>query len=189
MKTTTRTLLATAASVGLVATGASAQAAPAESSRVLAEHVTVRVMLDGAMTGVQGNQHRFTYQTDTEGMPWPASAMKITSFFCPTGATVTQTWRSSRCTHRSTSYLRPRSADYRVSSTMRSAVVDGTLVSGSRRFAADLTLFADGAQRTSSHGGAVRREVDANVSGTVGGARVRWSTRGEAWIHRYETVR
>ena len=57
-------------------------------------------------------------------------------------------------------------------------------------FSADmLTFYADGAQRTSSYGGAVRREVDAKVSGTVGGARVRWSTRGEAWIHRYETVR
>lgn len=122
-------------------------------------------------------------------MQWPASAMKITSFYCPTGATVTQTWRSSRCTHRSTSYLRSRGADYRVSSTMRSAVVDGALVSGSRRFAADLTLFADGAERMSSYGGAVRREVDAKVSGTVGGARVRWSTRGETWIHRYESAR
>lgn len=54
---------------------------------------------------------------------------------------------------------------------MRSAEVDGTLVSGSKRFAPDLTLFADGAQRTSSYGGAVRREVDAKVSGTRGRVR------------------
>lgn len=187
MRKTGITALAAAALAVVGGTSSAGAETVAAHGPVLEEHVTTRTVLQGALPHVRGNQHRLTYFTDTEGMQWPAASMKIQSYFCPSSARITSRWTSSRCTHRATSFIRYDRSNYRVSSTMRSAVITGTLRSGTKRWEADLRLFADGEAKTSSMGpDAIVRYVGAKVSGTVGGTPVRSDQREDSSIHRLE---
>lgn len=189
-RTATRTIPTLAAAISLALAGASAEATTSADGDVIEEHVDVQVMLDGAMSQVRGNQHRLIFETDGEGIDWVAGKRKIASYFCPSGATVNTRWVSSRCVFRGTVYLEHDRSDYRVSSTMRSAVVDGPLEGAGRTFPSDLTLLAQGSAWTSTWVGGTRlRQVHATVSGRVDGAKVRWNTREDSFIHRIEATR
>ncbi|UTT66462.1 hypothetical protein NMQ01_01745 [Janibacter sp. CX7] len=189
-RTATLTIPTLAAAIGLTLAGASAEATTSADGDVIEEHVDVQVMLDGPMSQVRGNQHRLIFETDAEGVQWPRGKRKIVSYFCPSGATVNTRWVSSRCVFRSTVYLDHDRSDYRVSSTMRSAVVDGPLEGAGRTFPSDLVLRADGWAWTGEWVGGTRlRQTHATVSGRVDGAKVRWNTREDSFIHRIEATR
>lgn len=188
MNRTARTTAALAGATMLAATLAQPAGAATERQQVdvLSEHVSMTVVLEGAMDGHRGNQHRLTYRTFAEGAVSSRTQMRITSYYCPTGAKVTATWASSRCTYRQTSYLDRDRSDYRVSSTMRSAVVEGDLTAGSRSFAADLTLRATEEPTFSQYGDARMRHAVARASGEVAGATVRQDANAPVSIFRLE---
>lgn len=167
---------------------AAAAAAPSAWTTI-AEHVSTRTVLEGSMPGVRGNQHRLVFSTDTEGMQWPASAARIDSYFCPTGSRINANWTSPKCTKRSTSYLSYDREDYRVSDTLWSARIQGTLTSGNRAFDADLVLRGHGSLSvgTASDGSYRVQSRSAKVSGTVNGTSVRSDAREPSSIHRYQT--
>lgn len=188
MTTTTRTIgrgaAALAGATMLAATLAQPASADGDSAQNATGEVSVLAVLDGSLDGQLGNQHRLTYRTDAEGVAWPAGLTKIQSYYCPSGtsAKITQRWTSSRCVSRGTSYLDFDDDDHRVSSTMRSAVIDGTLTSGGKSFAADLTLVATGEPTVTTR--PPLQQVDAVVRGTIDDARIRTHAR-EASIHRW----
>lgn len=181
---------AVAALTALPATSASASDAGQRSASgaVVAEHVSVRTVLEGSMGPViRGNQHRLRLETDVEGMVDPRQAAKIQSYYCPSGARITKTWTSSRCVSRGTSYLTYDRSDYRVSSTMRSARLVGLVQTGKTSLVADLTLRAYGEPTVGrSYPGVITRYADATVSGELQGATVRSDERLGSGIHRHE---
>lgn len=167
---------------------ASATAQLHASGQVVAEHVSVQTVLDGAMGPViKGNQHRLRLVTDIEGMSDPRHAAKIQSYYCPSGARITNSWTSSRCVYRGTSFLTYDRSDYRVSGTMRSARVVGLVQTGKTSLIADLTLRAYGDEEVGGwYPGSVTRSVQATVSGELQGATVRYEERKGSGIHRHE---
>ncbi|NYG36992.1 hypothetical protein [Janibacter alkaliphilus] len=184
-------LVATLAWVALLAPTASASPATSTGPRgqVIADHVEVFAVLDGRLDDVMGNQHRLMLQTDRSSASWPGSNARILSYYCTAGARVTMSWTSSRCISRGTSYLRYDDGDYRVSPTMRTAVVDGTMEAGRARIAFDLTLVAQGS-RTSTRDdqGRIRRVWPARAWGRVDDAAIRPDAPGKrnAMIVRVE---
>lgn len=112
-----------ATAAGLAAPVAAASPAPrAEVIRTGGDYLRGTVVLDGALTRHRGNHHRLSYTRD-----WEGGRGQLTSFWCPTGATITTGWTSSRCVERS---RRPvTGGEVRRSATGRSARFAGTLVS------------------------------------------------------------
>lgn len=93
----------------------------------------------------------------------------------------------SSCVKRSTRYLTIDAGDYRVSSTIGSAVVDQPISSGTKSFAADLTLMADAprVEIVDPRSDVVFTTRAAKLTGTFGGAKVRAdSGGGGSWISR-----
>lgn len=87
-------------------------------------------VVEGPMDGIPGNRHQVYVLNNQQG-----TGGSIRSWTCPDGATVTQTWVSSRCTHRLTQDLRGQWGNppqARISSTGRSGVIKGSLVGVNR---------------------------------------------------------
>lgn len=166
-------------------------AAPSSAdTHIVEEHVDVFAVLDGPLRDVRGNQHRLQLQTDRSLATWPGSNARLTSYFCPRGARITMVTTSSRCVLRRVLYLRYDRSDYRVSSTMRSAVVDGAMESGGARLGFDLTLFAQGSRTSVDHGTYVELVWPSRARGRIDDAVLRADPPGErnAMISRTERV-
>lgn len=98
--TTAATALVGAALVaGSVSAASAAPGAPGAPGAWGDGHSTITSggVVRSTVPFAQGNRHQVrltTTDTSTEGY--------VRSYYCPTGATVTSTWASSRCTHRGT---------------------------------------------------------------------------------------
>lgn len=144
---------ATFTAAALAVAGAPAGATPASQTAASApptEHhryAQSEIVLGGAWivefgSPIRGNRHQVKFRTDNGVV-----SGFIRSYYCPTGATVTPRWASSRCTHRQTIRLENYAGPVgRVSPTTKSAIQSGDFMgrSGDRiwPFSADLTLYA-----------------------------------------------
>lgn len=181
-------MITTIATTGLLAGAAVGMSGTASAAPGKADHVTTRTVLEGKMSGRMGNQHRLVIQTDTEGMQYPERASYVTSYYCPSGYRITSSWTSKRCIQRAKTYLDVARSDYRVSSTMRSAVVDGTATGGGKAYRMDLTLRSKALEPiTTDHGapGVTLAVQEAKIYGSVAGATVRLDAREPSFIHRW----
>ena len=145
--------LSAIATTGLMTAGLAlagpAQAAPAEYPPTSHHKAALsEVVLGGAWTvefgsPIKGNRHQVRLRTDNGKV-----SGFIRSFYCPSGATVSPRWASSRCTHRQTIYLKNQGGNKVgwVSSTGNSATQRGYLMgtsgSSSWPFDARFTLYA-----------------------------------------------
>lgn len=82
------------------------------------------VVVAGALDGFRGNRHQLNLTTG-DGMVHSTSTLR--SYYCPSGASITPTWASVKCTHRATYKLsnfaqnNETSTIGRISSTGKSA--------------------------------------------------------------------
>ncbi|OAB86634.1 hypothetical protein AWH69_09195 [Janibacter melonis] len=124
-------------------------------------------------TPIRGNRHQVRLRTDNGVV-----SGFIRSWYCPTGASVSPRWASSRCTHRQTIWLKNLDGHRvgRVSSTGRSATQSDYFmgVSGSRSwpFDADLTLFATSEPTDDGDGTFYSWWRDARPQGTFAGKQI-----------------
>lgn len=135
---------------------------------------------------IRGNRHQVRLRTDNGIV-----SGYIRSWFCPTGASVSPTWVSSRCTHRQTIWLKNlnRHKVGWVSSTGLSARQDSYFMgtSGSRAwpFDADLTLFANTAVTDDGDGTFYSFWRGARPQGTFAGKPILSGTKRYGSIGGY----
>lgn len=180
---------AIAMAAGLATTPATATASTdADAGRATGGTLLVHLydVVDGTIAGTPGNRHQVYVVANQGGV-----GGTVRSWTCPKGATVTQTWVSSTCTHRATQELREKwgsPTQARISSTGRSGVIRGMLVGVNRStgytraLPTDLTARA-GSSATLDRDPAPNGEGSATWSsaaftGAVGGGSV-W-VRGTA---------
>ena len=94
-RTAATVLSATAVAAGLAAAATPAQAQTSE----LANSTYSEAVVVGSIYGFRGNRHQFALSTTYGNID---SGSKIRSWYCPSGASITPNWASSRCTLRST---------------------------------------------------------------------------------------
>lgn len=180
---TTRRLAVATLPVALALAASLTSTASASTTAVPPDHDSLLFgfsdVLSGTVEGTPGNRHQL-YLLDGHG----GATGYLRSWTCPDDATVTDTWASSRCTHRITQDVREQwgNPPYTwISSTGRSGrFVEAKLVgvnrdSGYRRvLSADLTFKApDGAVAQGADGH--YRWSTMHVRGTFGGPTV-WRT-------------
>lgn len=199
---TTRGALVAAALVASAAVAApAATAAPGEpgtgqiSSAPSAHHrwAESHVVLGGRVYTefgpyISGNRHQLHLVTDNG-----VSSGYMRSYYCPSGASVSPDWASSRCTYRQRIELSrwPGFSVGRVSSTSSSATQKGNLYGtrGSRGqwpFEADLTLYATGEPMDDGDGTfySFWREAD-RIQGRFQGTPIVPGSKRYGWIGGY----
>lgn len=202
MTSTTRTCTALALAAALLVaaptTGASADpVTPGERAARSApaghhDFVSSGVVLAGAVNNefgprIWGNRHQLRLTTDNG-----VASGYLRSFYCPSGASVSPTWASSRCTHRQTIRLQrwPGFDVGWVSSTGLSATQRGNLY-GARDgrvrwpLESNLTLYATGYAMDDGDGTFYSWWREASVRGTFAGLPILAGSRREGLIGGY----
>ena len=126
------------------------------------------VVAQGAIDGLRGNQHQVRLYT------WQGTVMnsRVRSYYCPSGASVTPTWASSKCALRSTCSLRNFAQNNetshigKVSATRRSATQSGPVLATNSYTGKSLLLSADVKLYSHVNSDGVG---DVKVQGTFGG--------------------
>lgn len=189
--------LATALTLGAALAGGASAAPPGPAAAAVSSHhryATSGVVLTGGFNNefgpaLRGNRHQVRLTTDN-GVPkgW------VRSFYCPSGASVTPTWASSRCTHRQTIYLKRmnRTKVGWVSSTSLSATQKGQVLGqrGSSLWPLEpnFTLYATSAPMDDGDGTFYSYWREARVTGSFAGLSILSGSKQEGWIGGYGPV-
>lgn len=201
LRTTSRVAALTAATLlagtALAGTATADPAAPVTPQRAAAagDHrfTDVEVVLAGKMPvefgpAILGNRHQLLLRTDN-GRP----AGTLRSYYCPTGASISPTWASSRCTYRHTITLQ-RTGDSVgwVSSTglsgTQKGLVQGYRSSGYNPFDANLTLKATEPVTDDGDGTFYSFWAPARVTGTFQGLPILAGSKQTAYLGGYGPV-
>lgn len=129
------TVISAAAVLGGLATASPASAATTGYANAVTKSSSV---VTGKIAGFAGNRHQFVLTT-VEGKV--ASGSKIRSYYCPSGASISPTWASSKCTLRSSYAVRNSYVTWNIgsiSSTGRSATQLGPVMASSSTRSIDL---------------------------------------------------
>lgn len=168
MKRIITTTLTAAATVlaGIAVTGpASADTRPSDYTN---HRTSSQFVAHGTIDGLRGNRHQVRLYT-WEG---EVSSSRVRSYYCPSGATITPTWVSSKCVLRSTYSLgnftqnRETGLIGRVSSTRRSATQSGPVLATNSSTGKKLLLSSDVKLYSYVNGDGVG---NVKVQGTFGG--------------------
>lgn len=166
-RTITSTVLAAASVLGGVAIAAPATA-DTDPSDYTNQRTSSQTVAHGTIDGLRGNRHQVRLYT------WEGKVMnsRVRSYYCPSGATITPTWISSKCVLRSTYSLtnfrqnNETSHIGRVSSTGRSATQIAPVLAKNSSTGKSLVLGSDIKLYSRVDGDGVGY---VSVSGTFGG--------------------
>lgn len=187
------TLLAGTALAGTASAAPAAPITPQGSPGDDHRWTDVEVVLTGKMPvefgpAVLGNRHQLLLTTDN-GEPYGA----LRSYYCPSGASISPTWASSRCTYRHTITLEDSGDSVGwVSSTglsgTQKGLVQGYRSSGYNPFDANLTLKATEPVTDDGDGTFYSFWAPAKVTGTFQGLPLLPGSKQTAYLGGYGPV-